>query len=97
MPGGYVQNTYTLKILNMSDDDREYIITVEGLPLIAMMPDNAIAVAAGEIGEVSASIVVNPDELGAVVTGFRFVVSDDELTASSDSRFLGPEPLEDAP
>jgi polyferredoxin len=96
VPGGYVQNTYTIKILNMSDDDRTYTLSVSGLEAYRLSPEGDVPVKAGEIGELSANILMDPDLLKAVVTPILVVVNsaDGELQAETESRFIGPQPLE---
>jgi cytochrome c oxidase accessory protein FixG len=96
VPGGYVQNTYTIKILNMSDDDRVYTLSVSGLEEYRLIPEGEIPVKAGEIGEFSTNILTDPDQLKAVVTPILVMVdsTDGELQAESESRFIGPQPLE---
>jgi cytochrome c oxidase accessory protein FixG len=95
VPGGLVQNTYNIKILNMSDDDHEYMLSVTGLDEYKLIPNNTIRVEAGEIGEVGTDILTDPDRLGAMFTTITIVVEslDGELRAESESRFIGPRPL----
>ncbi len=99
VPGGLVQNTYTIKILNMSDDDDRFTLSVNGLEEYKLLPNKEIEVAAGKIGEISANILVNPDLLKAVVTPIVVKVEavNSGLEAEAESRFLGPQPLGDGP
>ncbi len=98
IPGGKIQNSYTLKILNMIDEDHDYEIALEGLEDYRIVPSESVTVKAGEIGEAALNIVVNPDRLKSAITRIEFVVKsvDGSLEAQSESRFIGPEPLEDA-
>ncbi|MCB1643860.1 MAG: cytochrome c oxidase accessory protein CcoG [Pseudomonadales bacterium] len=95
--GGRIQNTYTVKILNMDLQDHVYSLSVEGLPDPVLIPDENISVAAGEIGEISANVIVDPDRLNDVNTDIVFVVrtQDGQYSADSDSRYLGPMPLKE--
>ena len=99
--GGKIQNTYTIKILNMDLHDHIYKLSVVGLPNVIVAPDANIFVKGGEIGEISANVIVDPDLLDSSNTKIEFLietVSGPEqkttLRASSDSRYLGPQPLE---
>ncbi len=95
VPGGYVQNTYTLKLLNMDKVDHSYDVSLRGLPDYRMVPGGPYDVPAGEIGEFSVNIVVNPDELTQVNTPVRVEVqtTDELMQASSKTTFIGPKPL----
>ena len=93
IPGGFVQNTYTVKILNMSEDDRTFTLTATGLPLENMTSAENLLVPAGEIGEFSSSLIVNPDKLESAISKIEFEVTDGDITATSKSTFVGPEPL----
>lgn len=97
VPGGYVQNIYTLKVLNMDKQDRVYNVRVTGLPDYQMAPGEPIAVLAGEIGEVAINLLVNPDLLTGVNTPIRFEVQteDGALGAFSKSTFIGPRPIDE--
>jgi cytochrome c oxidase accessory protein FixG len=92
MPNGMIQNIYTLKILNMDNNDHEFYLSVTGPDDVTISPDVTVRVAAGEIGEVSRSLAVHSDRLLSTNMPLEFVISsvDGELVASSQSRFLGP-------
>lgn len=96
VPGGLVQNTYTVKIINMSDEPHDFRLSVEGLPSPQLVPRNTLRVPGGEIGELALSVQVDPDQLEATNTDIRFKVesADASITADSDSSFIGPGPLE---
>ncbi len=97
VPGGMIQNVYTVKILNMDKADHEYNLTVSGLPDYRMFPEGLIAVSAGEIEEVPVNLLVNPDLLTQINTPIEFHVqtTDGKLRADSDSTYIGPRPLDD--
>lgn len=94
--GGQIQNTYTVKILNMDERGHLYDLSVSGLPSARLEPDEPFEVAGGEIGEFSISLIVNPDTLEKANTGIEFVAiaRNDDLKATTRSRFIGPQPLE---
>ncbi len=96
--GGKIQNTYTIKILNMDLNDHTYKLSVEGLPQAAVVPNSDIFVKGGEIGEIAANVIVDPDLLTSSNTKIEFSVQTifgegSTLKASSHSRYLGPQPL----
>ena len=97
VPGGFVQNIYTLKLLNMDKQDHIYSISVRGLPAYKLVPEGPVPVEAGAIGEVSVNVLVNPDLLTQVNTPVHFDVQTDDgrYSASSKSTFIGPRPLDD--
>lgn len=93
VPGGLIQNIYTVKLLNMDKVDRRYTISVEGMPEHTLEPVvTGVSVDAGKVGEWSVNVIVNPDLLTEVNTAIRFMVQseDGELNASSKSTFIGP-------
>lgn len=96
VPGGRVQNTYMVKILNMDTSDHTYDLSISGLPSPELVPDEPIEVEAGEIGQVSVSVSINPDHLEAANVSIVFAAQslDDSLQATARSRFIGPRPLE---
>lgn len=96
IPGGLVQNTYTVKIINMADDTRTFTLSVDGLPSPRIVPDEPITVPGGTIYELAVSVQVDPDQLTATNTDIEFEVvsSDGEVRTSSDSSYIGPSPGE---
>jgi cytochrome c oxidase accessory protein FixG len=97
--GGLIENAFTLKIINMDRLEQRYTLNILGLPAARLLPDAPITVAAGEMLEAVVRVQVNPDELADFNTPFQFElrsIADDErnsLTVSTESRFLGPQPL----
>ena len=94
--GGYIQNTYTIKILNMSNDDHTYKLSVTGLEWYKLIPNGEILVKAGEIEEVATNILAAQDSLNRIVTPIRIIAEslEGELRAKSESRFFGPRRME---
>ncbi|MCB1691505.1 MAG: cytochrome c oxidase accessory protein CcoG [Pseudomonadales bacterium] len=93
--GGYVQNTFTVKVINMDKVPHTYELTVEGIPSPKLLPDQPVNVSAGTIEELSVNVLVDPDQLSSDNTKIRFRVQseDGRYRASSPSRFLGPVPV----
>ncbi len=96
IPGGLVQNTYTVKIINMADDAQTFRLSVDGVPDARLAPDELIRVEGGEIYELAVSVQTNPDQLQSTNTGIEFTVesADGSVRARSDSSFIGPDPSE---
>jgi cytochrome c oxidase accessory protein FixG len=91
---GYVENVYTLRIINKDDVDHVYALAVSGLPTLAVETDpNSIAVDAGEIVTVAARTLV---EDGAVPSGGHTIaftltaVGDSALSVTEDGRMFTP-------
>lgn len=92
VPGGLIQNTFTVKILNMDDADHRYRLRVTGLPAPKLVPDEPIEVQAESVGELSVNVLVDPDQLHRVYRRIEFHVEalDAKWRAESDSRYFGP-------
>jgi cytochrome c oxidase accessory protein FixG len=95
VPGGMVQNIYTLKLINMEQAENTYRISISGLPEYQMVPVGPLTAAAGSVEEISVNLLVNPDLLTQVNTPIRFEVQtvDGRHEAYSKSTFIGPRPL----
>lgn len=94
VPGGLIQNTFTVKILNMDKVAHDYRLTLTGLEDPILIPGNVVKVEAGEIEELSVNVLVDPDTLVGVNTEVEFrVKSASGLEATSESRYLGPQPI----
>lgn len=95
VPGGFIRNTYAIKILNMDRQDHKIQLAVSGLPESNMMPNEIMLVRAGEVYELSVDVLVDPDQLSAVNTTIEFEVTtaDQQWQAGSESRYLGPAPI----
>jgi polyferredoxin len=95
VPGGLIQNIYTLKVINMDKSAYDYDLTVSGLPEYRIVPSGPISVPAGEIGELSVNLLVNPELLTQVNTPIVFEVqtTDGKYSAVSKSTYIGPVPV----
>jgi cytochrome c oxidase accessory protein FixG len=91
---GWVENVYTLKVINMDEVDHRYQLTaggIEGLELVTR--DNEIAVLAGEVMDVPVRVRVDPAYLKAVssVVSFTLTAIDQPaLSTTQEGRFIGP-------
>ncbi|MBB1471980.1 4Fe-4S binding protein [Luteimonas sp. MC1782] len=90
---GQVENDYTLKIVNKSDDARAYRIVVEGgAPGIELRGRGLDAVRADAQQVISVPVVIAaPDSLkGRHALSFRVETIDGEASETVDSSFFGP-------
>lgn len=96
VPGGLIENVYTLKVINMDRRDHHYQLTITGLPEHRVQGASQLLVPAGEVAEYSLRIQLNPDALQQVNTPFDMRVESIEqpgLGVRAESRFIGPRPL----
>ena len=97
--GGLIENVYTLKVINMSDDDHDYRLSLIGLPEARILPNDQIYVAARQMQEMIVRVQANPDALRSFNTEFDFLIESISeegnagVRTSTESRFFGPQPL----
>src|SRR5690606_36104762 len=72
---GWVQNVFTLKIQNKSQQAQPYVITTEGFARSTLVGDATITVAAGEVATRPITLAVHPDDVTERVQDVTFVVS----------------------
>lgn len=90
---GRIQNVYTLKIMNKSQQDANYVISASGLPDLKLQGKTHVAIAAGELLSVPIELSVAPEELPSSTNTVVFHVenaADPEVKDDADSRFIGP-------
>ena len=86
---GEVENTYTLKIINKTQQSQEYKLDVLGLTDVSWYGKRTVNVAPGEVYNLPMSLSVNPDNLRSPVTTIQFILSDSEdFTIEVESRFI---------
>lgn len=89
---GLVENVYTLKIMNKSQQTYTYNIDVEGLSEYTLIGNRSVTVADGEVLNVPISIATNPYNISERVTEiFIRVTVDDQnysLSVAEPTRFL---------
>lgn len=93
LPGDVVENSYTVKIINQSNDERRFALTVEGLEgLFLDNVANEIVVAGGGILSLPVRARASRAHSSGVTTiEFTVVALDDASDfIVEDSRFLGP-------
>ena len=89
---GDIENVYTLKILNKSQKDNRYRLSVKGIDNTKWHGEQEIFVKAAKVYTLPISISVDPYELEGYMTDISFVielVSDtDEVMLEHESRFF---------
>ena len=92
---GFVENIYTLKIINQYHEAREFDLAVSGLEDIALdgVPE-PLVVAGGEVLSLPVRVRAHRDNAyGIMNIEFSITASDDPgVAVREDSRFLGPTP-----
>ena len=88
---GRVQNSYQLKIMNMSQEPHDFSIQLRGLEKGELIGKSQITLQNGEVGSLPMSIKVSAWELKTSRTDVEFTVTrEDGLQVSKESRFIGP-------
>lgn len=90
---GLVENVYSIKLLNMTQETQTYQLKVEGLENIKVLGDMEVTVPSGEVVTLPIRLQVDPYYLKKGSNKIIFTAkatSDPTLVAESDSRFLGP-------
>ena len=89
---GEIENVYTLKILNKSQKDNYYRLSVKGLENPKWHGDQKVFVEAASVFTLPISISVDPYELKGYMTDISFqielVSADDEVKIEHESRFF---------
>lgn len=88
-----VENTYTLKIMNKTQEQQSYAVTFTGLDgATAHIPDNIVALP-GELVTLPVTVEISPDKLAQRNTTVYFTVqslNDESQSVVEETRFLGP-------
>jgi cytochrome c oxidase accessory protein FixG len=93
LPGDLIENTYTLKLINQSNDERRFRLDVSGIDGLKL--DGAgddVVVAGGDVVSLPVRVRANRrDSHGIAAIEFTATaVDDDGVTVTEDSRFIGP-------
>jgi cytochrome c oxidase accessory protein FixG len=87
-----IENSYTLKIINKQNVERDYLITVQGLDGIAINSDSLVSVDAESVLVVPTTVSV-PHQYAIGGNTIEFVlesVDDKRIMIIEESRFRGP-------
>ncbi|MFV0575852.1 MAG: cytochrome c oxidase accessory protein CcoG [Vibrio sp.] len=86
---GWVENTYTLKILNKTQQQQTYHIDVKGLSDVKWFGSQTIVIPAGQLFSKPISLAVDPDSLSSSIAKFEFILTDNQgFELAVESRFI---------
>ncbi len=86
---GEVENTYTLKIINKTQQTQEYKLDVSGLNDVSWYGRQTVQVKPGEVLNLPMSLGIQPDDLASPVSTIQFILTtNDEFTLKVESRFI---------
>ncbi len=89
---GLIENSYTLKVMNMTDNEQAFTLSVKGIEGIRISTKTDIQVQAGEIYTLPTSVELDPKFMKESTYDIEFSIeskTDPALKTSSESRFLG--------
>lgn len=89
---GQIENSYVVKIMNMSEVDDTFTLSVSGIEGIKITTPYHVQVKAGEIYNLPTSVEADPAKMNSSRYTIEFSVRaqrDPAVTATSESRFLG--------
>ncbi len=92
---GHIENVYTLKIINKTQQPHRYKVTISGPEGLILETPESIATLAGELVVVPTTAHIDPSALKAPNTNIYFYIEaldDPSLNVEEESRFLGPMP-----
>lgn len=90
---GRVENSYTLKIANMTETPHTFTISASGLEGIRVLTQETVTVDSGENRSVPTVVDVDPDTISESNNAIVFRIesqSDESLVLETESRFIGP-------
>lgn len=91
---GLAENVYTLRLINMQDVTQRFVLTVEGIPDLRLVTEQAeVEVPGGELVTLPVRVQADPVHLERASTEIRFTataVDDPKLRRTQSARFLGP-------
>lgn len=89
---GLVENTYTLKILNKTQSDETYQLSVNGLNDVEWHGPQTVNVQAGEVFSLPISLAVDTYEMEQRIADITFVMEresgDEQKVVTAESRFI---------
>ena len=90
---GLIENIYTLKLINMDEQERTFNVKAEGIDdLILLIDKDTILVEAGSVFDLPVRLRAKEENLSGRSTEVRFTLSvpDDDLSITEVGKFLGP-------
>lgn len=93
---GLIENIYTLKLINMDEQDYEFVLKAEGIDDLILLNDKEIIfVESGKVADLPVRIRAAEEDLKGRSTEIQFTLSvkgDDDLSITETGKFLGPNP-----
>ena len=92
---GMIENSYTIKIMNKSQQAHDYQVRVEGLEGVVIKGRTQARLEAGEVTELPLRLQVKREDLNKSNYTIMYHVDaldSERLTAEAESRFIGPTP-----
>jgi len=90
---GNTENTFTIKILNKTEQPQEYELSVEGLPNAKWIGPQHVSIGSGEVITLPISIAVDPIELKRSITKIDIkinaVIDGSPIEIKQETRFFG--------
>ena len=93
LPGGVIENSYTLKIINQSNDARDFRLSVDGVPGLTLdgVADAVTVEGGGVLSLPVRARTQRSNAYGIMNITFAAMATDDEsVVMIEDSRFIGP-------
>lgn len=91
---GLIENTFTLKILNKTEQAHEYTMSVEGLPNYKWYGPTSVSIKAGEVLTLPISVGVDPVELSRPMISINIKVATqidgEQVEVTQETRFFSP-------
>jgi cytochrome c oxidase accessory protein FixG len=90
---GRIENSYTLKIANMSEVPQTFSLSVKGLDGIQILTETSVTIESGENRSLPTVVDVPPESIVESNNAIRFQAqseTDNSLTIETESRFVGP-------
>jgi cytochrome c oxidase accessory protein FixG len=90
---GLIENTYTLKIINKSQKEQSYALSVNGINQMNWIGPNVITIKGGEIAGIPITLSVDPAELSQFKTDIEFKIvnsADSSIVLTQQSTFFKP-------
>jgi len=93
--GGRIENSYTLKVINLDGKAHSYRLTVQGMSGLQLMtPDGLIVVPPGSVSNIPARLAAPGDLAGGVhpIKLSLTAVDQPRIAVHEQTRFIGPSP-----
>ncbi|GAB7218878.1 cytochrome c oxidase accessory protein CcoG [Vibrio comitans] len=86
---GFIENTYTLKVINKTQQTQSYNLDVSGLTDVEWYGRQTINVSPGEVFNLPISLGMDPEQLSSSVTTIQFELEDQHgFSIEVESRFI---------